>query len=101
MAGNMLIWGMLSYVTTSPSPTSPTNLVTIHLCGICEYYSKFVDLALLQHYYAKVPGLDVLYRWKWKGYNQFRVEGGAVLDLGWQMLKRANDRSFDCQWDPP
>lgn len=101
MANKTSIWRLPSYVTTSPSPTSPTNLVTIHLRGICEYYSKFVDLALLQRYYAEVPGPDAPHRWGWERYNQFKVEGGAVLDLGWQMLRSANDGSLDCQWDSP
>ena len=87
-----LIWGLPSYVTTSPSPTSPINLATTHLRGVSKHYGEFVDLALLQHYYAKVLGRHALH-----GYDQFKVGGGAVLDLGWQMLERANDRSLDYQ----
>lgn len=100
-----VLWSLPSYVTTSPSPTSPTNLAITHLRGtthlrcVSKCCGNFVDLALLQHYYAKVPGRHVLERWgrEWEEYNQFKAEGGAVLDLGWRMLKRANDRSFDYQ----
>ena len=100
-----VLWSLPSYVTTSSSPTSPTNLAITHLRGtthlrcVSKCCGNFVDLALLQHYYAKVPGRNMLDRWRreWEEYNQFKAEGGAVLDLGWRMLKRANDRSFDCQ----
>jgi len=101
----MLIWSLPSYVTTPSPPTSPTNLATTHLrvkphwlaktLGASKCCGGFVDLALLQHYCAIVPGQYVEDMWDWEGYNQFKVEGGAVLDLGWQMLKRADDRSFD------
>lgn len=100
-----VLWSLPSYVTTSPSPTSPTNLAITHLRGtthlrcVSKCCGNFVDLALIQHYYAKVPGRHMQNRWGWEReeYNQFKAEGGAVLDLGWRMLKRANDRSFDCQ----
>ena len=101
----MLFWSLPSYVTTPPSPTSPTYRPTIYprvlpswfirTLAVSKCCGEFVDLALLQHYYAKLPGRyvgDLGDVWELEGYNQFRVEGGAVLDLGWQMLCRANDR---------